>query len=102
MDHLHSTTTEQRVLIQTHLKDGWCPNKIDKEIGCAPSTVRKEVKRSTVALYKENFFRCKAAEQATYEQNRQVGCQHYNFLEKVDFILFLMFNLLLQFAINKQ
>ena len=27
-------------MIQTRLKDGWNPNKIAKEIGCAPNTVR--------------------------------------------------------------
>lgn len=99
MDHLYSTTTEHRkgqhlsfehrVLIQTRLKDGWNPNKIAKEIGCAPNTVRNEIKRGTVVLYKGNILRYKAtAGQATYEQNRQVCCRHYDFPEKVDFISF--------------
>ena len=57
MDHLHSTTTEhkkgkhlsyeERVVIQTRLKDGWTPNRIAREIGCAPNTVRNEIKRGT-------------------------------------------------------
>ena len=99
MDHLHSTTTEHRkgqhlsfehrVLIQTRLKDGWSPNRIAKEIGCAPNTVRNEIKRGTVALYKGNILRYKAtAGQAVYEKNRQVCCRHYDFLEKIDFISF--------------
>jgi len=99
MDHLYSTTTEHRkgqhlsfehrVLIQIRLKDGWNPNKIAKEIGCAPNTVRNEIKRGTVVLYKGNILRYKAtAGQATYEQNRQVCCRYYDFLEKVDFISF--------------
>ena len=99
MDHLYSTTTEHRkgqhlsfehrVLIQIRLKDGLNPNKIAKEIGCAPNTVRNEIKRGTVVLYKGNILRYKAtAGQATYEQNRQVCCRHYDFLEKVDFISF--------------
>lgn len=99
MDYLYSTTTEHRkgqhlsfehrVLIQIRLKDGWSPNKIAKEIGCAPNTVRNEIKRGTVVLYKGNILRYKAtAGQATYEQNRQVCCRHYDFLEKVDFISF--------------
>ena len=60
MDHLHSTTTEhkkdkhlsykERVVIQTSLKDGWTPNRIGREIGCAPNTVRNEIKRGTVSL----------------------------------------------------
>ncbi len=99
MDHLHSTTTEhrkgqhlsfeQRVLIQTRLKDGWKPNRIAKEIGCASNTVRNEIKRGTVELYKGHILRYKAtAGQATYEQNRQVCCRHYDFLKKADFISF--------------
>lgn len=99
MDHLYSTTIEHRkgqhlsfehrVLIQIRLKDGWNPNKIAKEIGCAPNTVRNEIKRGTVVLYKGNILRYKAtAGQATYEQNRQVCCRYYDFLEKVDFISF--------------
>ncbi len=50
MNHLHYTANEHRkgqhltfecrVLIQTRLKDGWRPNSIAKEIGCAPNTVR--------------------------------------------------------------
>ena len=97
MDHLHSTTTEhrkgkhlsyeERVVIQTRLKDGWTPNRIAKEIGCAPNTVRNEIKRGTVSLYRGNVFRYKAsAGQATYEKNRAACCRHYDFLEKSPFI----------------
>lgn len=99
MDHLHSTTTEHRkgqhlsfehrVLIQTRLKDGWSPNRIAKEIGYAPNTVRNEIKRGTVALYRGNVLRYKAtAGQAVYEQNHQVCCRHYDLLKKTDFISF--------------
>ena len=97
MDHLHSTTTEhrkgkhlsyeERVVIQTRLKDGWTPNRIAKEIGCAPNTVRNEIKRGTVSLYRGNVFRYKAsAGQATYEKNRAACCRHYDFLEKSPFL----------------
>ena len=99
MDYLHSTTTEHRkgqhltfehrVLIQTRLKDGWSPNKIAREIGCAPNTVRNEIKRGTIALYNGSVHRYKAtAGQATYEQNRSVCCRHYDLLEKADFLSF--------------
>ena len=99
MNHLHFTTTdhrkeqhfsfEHRVLIQTRLNDGWSPNRSDKEIGCAPNTVRNEIKRGTVALYKENILRYKAtAGQVAYEKIRKVCCRHYDFLEKFDFISF--------------
>lgn len=65
MDHLHYTANEHRkgqhltfecrILIQTRLKDGWSPNRIAKEIGCAPNTVRNEIKRGTVSLYKNTL-----------------------------------------------
>lgn len=97
MDHLHSTTTEhkkgkhlsyeERVVIQTRLKDGWTPNRIAKEIGCAPNTVRNEIKRGTVSLYRGNVFRYKAsAGQAAYKKNRAACRRHYDFLEKSPFI----------------
>lgn len=99
MDHLHSTTSEHRkgqhlsfehrVLIQTRIKDGLSPNKIAREIGCAPNTVRNEIKRGTVSLYNGSTHRYKATVgQAAYEQNRQSCCRHYNFLEKNPFINF--------------
>lgn len=68
MDQVHSTTEhrkgkhlsfEERVVIQTRLKDGWTPNRIAGELGCAPNTVRNEIKRGTVTLYRGNIFRYK-------------------------------------------
>lgn len=99
MDHLHYTSNEHRkgqhltfecrVLIQTRLKDGWSPNRIAKEIGCAPNTVRNEIKRGTVSLYKGNILRYKATTgQDAYERNRQSCCRHYDFFEKSNFISF--------------
>ena len=99
MDHLHYTANEHRkgqhltfecrVLIQTRLKDGWSPNRIAKEIGCAPNTVRNEIKRGTVSLYKGNILRYKAtAGQNAYKRNRQSCCRHYDFFEKSNFISF--------------
>ena len=44
MDQVHSTTElrkgkhlsfEEHVVIQTRLKDGWIPNRIAGELGCA-------------------------------------------------------------------
>ena len=96
MDQVHSTTEhrkgkhlsfEERVVIQTRLKDGWTPNRIAGEIGCAPNTVRNEIKRSTVILYRGNIFRYKAkVGQAAYEKNREACCRHYDLLEKSAFI----------------
>lgn len=97
MGHLHSTTSEhrtgkhlsfeERVIIQTRLKDGWTSNRIASEIGCAPNSVRNEIKRGTVALYRGNVFRYKAsAGQAAYEKNRAACCRHYDLLKKSPFI----------------
>lgn len=99
MDHLHYTANEHRkgqyltfecrVLIQTRLKDGWSPNSIAKEIGCALNTVRNEIKRRTMSLYKGNILRYKATVgQDAYERNRQSCCRHYDFFEKSNFISF--------------
>lgn len=97
MDNVHSTTNErqkgkhltfeERVIIQTRLKDKWSPNRIAKELGCSSNTVRNEIKRGTVALYNGNVMRYKAkAGQDAYEKNRQVCCRHYLFLERNDFL----------------
>ena len=54
MDQQHSTTSrprgkhltfEERVIIQTRLKDGWKPPAIAREIGCSSNTVRNEIKQ---------------------------------------------------------
>ena len=59
MDQVHSTTEhrkgkhlsfEEHVVIQTRLKDGWTPNRIAGELGCASNTVRNEIKRGTVTM----------------------------------------------------
>lgn len=97
MDQLHSTTIghkkgqhltfEERVIIQTRLKDGWSKRAIAREVGCSPSTVCNEIKRGTVALYSGNVFRYKASTgQQTYETHRLSCCRHYDRLEKADFI----------------
>ncbi|MBF1045623.1 helix-turn-helix domain-containing protein [Peptostreptococcus sp.] len=48
---------DERVLIRILLKDGWSANKIAREIGCAPNTVRNEKRRGTVSLYRGNVKR---------------------------------------------
>ena len=99
MDQVHSTTTEhrkgshlsfeERVIIQTRLKDEWSPNRIAVELGRAPNTIRNEIKRGTVLLYNGKVSRYKAtAGQQTYEQNRQNCCRHYDLLEKQAFIAY--------------
>lgn len=99
MDQVHSTTNEhkkgqhltfeERVLIQTRLKDGWKVWRIAEEIGCAPNTVRNEIKRGTVTLYTGNVHRYKAkAGQEAYEKNRQNCCRHYDYLAKSEFLAY--------------
>jgi DNA-binding CsgD family transcriptional regulator len=61
MDSLHSImpkhkkgkhlSLEERVIIQTRIKDGFSPRAIARELDCSPSTVSYEVKRGTVLLY---------------------------------------------------
>ena len=97
MDHYHSTTGQhvkgkhltfaERVIIQTRRKDGWSANRIAKELGCAPNTIRNELRRGTVNLYRGKVQRCKASQgQKTYEQNRIHCCRHYDRLEKAAFL----------------
>ena len=42
---------EERVIIQTRIKDGFSLRAIARELGCSPSTISYEVKRGTVSLY---------------------------------------------------
>ncbi|MCS8612597.1 helix-turn-helix domain-containing protein, partial [Lactobacillus helveticus] len=42
---------EERVIIQTRLKDGCSIRAISRELGCSPSTISYEVRRGTVSLY---------------------------------------------------
>ena len=97
MDHVYSTTTEhqkgkhlsydERILIQVRLKDGWSANKIAKEIGCAPNTVRNEIRRGTVMLYNGRVQRYKAkAGQAAYDQHRSACGRHFDKLSKAPFL----------------
>ena len=60
MDSLHSImdkrkkgthlSLEERVIIQTRLKDHCSLRSIAREIGCSPSTIHYEIKRGTVKL----------------------------------------------------
>ena len=97
MDELHSTTLqhkkgkhlsyEERIFIQIRLKDGWSANKIAKELGCAPNTVRNEIKRGSIDFYHGKVHRYKAeAGQKAYEANRINSCRHYDLLKVERFI----------------
>lgn len=97
MEHLHCTTEtrkkgahltlEERVIIQTRLKDGWRPNKIAREIGCAPNTIRNEIKRGSKPIYNGNVIRYYAKlGQETYTKNREACGRHYDYLDKGEFL----------------
>ena len=99
MDRLHSAaaahkkgqhlTIEERTIIQVRLKDGCTPSQIAEEIGCAPNTVRNEVRRGNVFLYHGRRTRYKAeAGQKAYEQHRKNSRRQYDFLKKERFIKF--------------
>ena len=42
---------EERIIIQTRLKDHCSLRSIAREIGCSPSTIHYEIKRGAVKLY---------------------------------------------------
>ena len=63
---------EERVIIQTRLRDGYSFRKIAREIGCAVNTVRNEYARGKVLLYNGKIERYRAEDgQAKYEANRE-------------------------------
>lgn len=87
MDDSHSTTDndrkgrhltyDDRMLIQTRLKDGKDIRAIARKIGCSPSTVSNEIKRGTVLLYhgKKKRYRASVGQKA-YEDHSPAMCEH--------------------------
>ena len=70
MDHPNSSTEhvkgkhlsyDEYHTIQLRLQDGWSANRIAKNIGCAPNTVRNIIKKGLTPLYKGRVIRFKAA-----------------------------------------
>lgn len=67
MDSLYSTMNqrikgkhlsfEERVIIQTRIKDGFSLRAIARELGCSPSTISYEVKRGTRLITVKAFIR---------------------------------------------
>ena len=65
-------TFEERVIIQTRLRDKQSYRSIAREIGCCVNTVRNEVKRGKVLCYNGKVERYRAADgQSTYEAHRE-------------------------------
>lgn len=97
MDSLHSTMNqhvkgkhlsfEERVIIQTRLKDGCSIRAIARKLGCSPSTISYEVRRGTVSLYHGKQKRYKADQgQSVYQINRRHCGRKSDFLKKAGFI----------------
>ena len=97
MDSLHSImpehqkgkhlSFEQRVVIQTRLKDGCSIRAIARELCCSPSTISYEVRRGTATLYRGKQKRYKADHgQSVYQTNRRHCGRKSDFLKKSDFI----------------
>ena len=97
MDSLHSTMNqhvkgkhlsfEERVIIQTRLKDGCSIRAIARELGCSPSTISYEVRRGTVSLYHGKQKRYKADQgQSVYQINQRHCGRKSAFLKKAGFI----------------
>ena len=97
MDSLYSTMNqrikgkhlsfEERVIIQTRIKDGFSLRAIAREPSCSPSTISYEVKRGTVSLYHGKQRRYKADHgQSVYQANRYHCGRKSDFLKKSDFI----------------
>ena len=55
-------TFEERVIIQTRLRDKQSYRSIAREIGCCVNTVRNEVKRGKVLCYNGKVERYRAAD----------------------------------------
>ena len=93
MDSLHSImpehqkgkhlSFEQRVIIQTRLKDGCSIRAIARELCCSSSTISCEVRRGTATLYRGKQKRYKADHGQT---NRRHCGRKSDFLKKSDFI----------------
>ena len=97
MDSLHSImdkrkkgthlSLEERVIIQTRLKDHCSLRSIAREIGCSPSTIHYEIKRGAVKLYHGKVKRYKAQQgQSVYQNNRRYCGRKSDFLKKHKFI----------------
>ena len=97
MDSLHSTMSihrkskhlsfEERVIIQTRLKDGYSLRAIARELHRSPSTISYEVKRGSVGLYHGKVKRYKATQgHDIYQAHRKKCGRKSDFLKKSQFL----------------
>ena len=95
MDSLHSImdkrkkwthlSLEERVIIQTRLKDHCSLRSIAREIGCSPSTIHYEIKRGA---YHGKVKRYKAQRgQSVYQNNRRYCERNRIFLRSISLLI---------------
>ena len=68
---------EDRMLIQSRLKDRYSLIAIAREFTCSPITISNETKRGSTLLYHGTKRRYKASRgHKVYEENRKASCCH--------------------------
>lgn len=84
-------TRDEMVLIGIRLKDGWKPNRIAKEIGCAANTVRNVIRKGMTPLYHEkvNRYKPQTAFNA-YLENRQHSHRKPKILQAAAFLRYVL------------
>lgn len=80
-------TSEERHEIEVRLKDGWTIYKIAKHLSRPYNTIKNEVERGTVLMYRGKIKRYKADEgKKVYLEHRQNSRKNYKCLETADFL----------------
>ncbi len=83
MDSFNSNTSagkgkhlsfEERVIIQTRLKDGFSMRQIARELHRSPTTISNEIKRGLALLYHGKVQRYKAKQGQQVYQERRKNC----------------------------
>ena len=74
-------TYEERMLIEIRRKDGWSPDRIAKELGCVPNTIRNELRRGNIGTEEEPCYQAKAGQQA-YDEHRRTSRNCFQAIEK--------------------
>ena len=78
---------EERVIIQTRLKDGWNTNKIANELGRSYNCIKTEIRRGMTPLYNGKVMRYKARTgQMVYELNRSNCVRNKSIMNCMRFI----------------
>ena len=83
--------SEERHEIEVFLKMGWSIYRIAKELGRPYNTIKNEIKRGTVLLYKGKVQRYKADEgKRVYLEHRQNSRRQYRCLAYVRFLQYVV------------